>query len=143
MELNKDQEEFERDIREAQKIAEEAEGGTRHVTGWSGWIVPVLALTWSLFQLSIASWLLMDSTYVRAIHLAFAISLVFLTHPVFKKPKKSRFLNYFAHKDRYTILDYATVIAAALFALYLMLDFLGISTRQGAPITRDLVIGFY
>ena len=142
MELDKDQEDFEKDIQEAQKIADEAEGGTRHVTGWSGWIVPVLALSWSLFQLSVASWLLMDSTYIRSIHLAFAMSLVFFTHPAFKKAKKNKFLNYFAKKDRYSILDYATVIAAVFFALYLMLDFIGISNRQGAPITRDLVIGF-
>jgi len=142
MELDKDKREFENDIQEAQKIADEAEGGTRHITGWSGWIVPVLALSWSLFQLSTASWLLMDSTYIRSIHLAFAMGLVFLTHPAFKKPKKNKILNYFAKTDRYSILDYATVIAAVFFALYLMLDFIGISNRQGAPITRDLIIGF-
>ncbi|MCF6335475.1 MAG: hypothetical protein L3J12_07015, partial [Spirochaetales bacterium] len=69
MEPDKNQEELEKDIKEAQRIADEAEGGTRHVTGWSSWIVPVLALSWSLFQLSVASWLLMDSTYIRSIHL--------------------------------------------------------------------------
>jgi TRAP transporter 4TM/12TM fusion protein len=143
MEFDKDQEDFDKDIQEAQRIAEEAEGGTRHVSGWSKWIVPVLALSWSLFQLSVASWLLLDSTYIRAIHLAFALSLVFLTHPMFKKPKKNKLLNRFARRDRYSILDYATVLAAAFFALYLMLDFLGISNRQGAPITRDLIFGFF
>ena len=142
MELDKDQEEFKKNIQEAQRIAEEAEGGTRHVTGWSRWIVPLLALSWSLFQLSVASWLLMDSTYIRSIHLAFALALVFFTHPAFKKQKKNKFLNYFAKTDRYSILDYATVLAAVFFALYIMLDFVGISTRQGAPITRDLIIGF-
>lgn len=142
MELDKDKQEFEKDIQDARKIADEAEGGTRHVTGWSGWIVPVLALSWSVFQLSTASWLLMDSTYIRSIHLAFAMGLVFLTHPAFKKSKKNKILNYFAKTDHYSILDYATVIAAVFFALYLMLDFIGISNRQGAPITRDLIIGF-
>ncbi len=143
MEPDKNQEELDKDIKEAQRIADEAEGGTRHVTGWSSWIVPVLALSWSLFQLSVASWLLLDSTYIRSIHLAFAMSLVFFTHPAFKKPKKSKLLNYFAQKDKYSILDYATVLAAVFFALYLMLDFIGISNRQGAPITRDLIIGFF
>jgi hypothetical protein len=55
MELDKDKREFDKDIQEAQRIAEEAEGGTRHVSGWSAWIVPVLALSWSIFQLSVAS----------------------------------------------------------------------------------------
>ncbi|MCF7945139.1 MAG: hypothetical protein K9L75_06370, partial [Spirochaetia bacterium] len=62
---------------EAQKIAEDAEGGTRHVTeGWTKWIVPVIAVSWSIFQMLIASVLLLDSTIIRSIHLAFAITLV-------------------------------------------------------------------
>ena len=37
----------------------------------------ILALCWSLFQLASASILLLDTVYIRAIHLAFAISLVY------------------------------------------------------------------
>ncbi len=131
----------EEDIKLAQKIAEEAESGNRHVTGPTRFIVPVIALSWSLFQLSVASFLLLDATYIRAIHLAFAISLVFLSYPMFKKPKKNKFLNYFANSGKYTIIDYITVIAAVLSVLYLLFDFLGISNRQGSPLTRDIVIG--
>ncbi len=131
----------EEDIKLAQKIAEEAESGNRHVTGPTRFIIPVIALSWSLFQLSVASFLLLDATYIRAIHLAFAIALVFLSYPMFKKPKKNKFLNYFANSGKYTIVDYATVIAAVLSVLYLLFDFLGISNRQGSPLTRDIVIG--
>lgn len=131
----------EEDIKKAQQIAEEAESGSRHVTGPTKWIIPAIALSWSLFQLSVASFLLLDATYIRAIHLAFAISLVYLSHPMFKKSKKSRFLNYFARRDRYSLIDYAAVIAASLAVLYLLFDFLGISNRQGAPLSRDIVIG--
>ncbi len=131
----------EEDIKKAQQIAEEAESGSRHVTGISKWLIPVIALSWSLFQLAVASFLLLDATYIRAIHLAFAISLVYLSYPMFKKPKKNRVLNYFAQKNRYTLLDYAAVIIAALAVLYLLFDFLGISNRQGSPLSRDLIIG--
>ena len=44
--------------------------------GWDRHLVPAVALCWSLFQLSLSSWLLLDSTYIRAIHLAFALALV-------------------------------------------------------------------
>ena len=131
----------EEDIRKAQQIAEEAESGSRHVTGFTKWLIPAIALSWSLFQLSVASFLLLDATYIRAIHLAFAISLVYLSYPMFKKPKKNKFLNYFAQKNRYTLLDYLAVIIAALAVLYLLFDFLGISNRQGSPLLRDILIG--
>jgi TRAP-type uncharacterized transport system fused permease subunit len=81
----------EADIAEAQRIAEEAEGGSRHVErGVGKWIVPGLAAVWSIFQLLLPSAILLDSTIVRSIHLTFAIVLVFLTHPMIKKPGKGK-----------------------------------------------------
>lgn len=130
------------DLEKARMIAEEAEGGSRHVTGRGRWIVPVIAVSWSVFQLLTASVLLLDATLIRAIHLAFAICLVYLTHPLFKKTKKNRFLKYFSLKDKYTVLDYILAFGAAALALYLAIDYIGISSRQGLPIPRDLIIGF-
>ncbi len=131
----------EEDIKKAQAIAEEAESGNRRVTGITKWIVPIIALSWSLFQLSVASFLLLDSTFVRAIHLAFAISLVYFSYPMFKNKKKHKALAYFSRTDRYSLIDYLSVIVAVLAALYLLLDFVGISGRQGSPLPRDLIIG--
>jgi len=131
----------EEDIKKAQLIAEEAESGNRHITGKTKWIIPVIALSWSLFQLSVASFLLLNSTYVRAIHLAFAISLVYFSHPLFKKPKKNKFLNYFAKTNKYSLFDFLSVIIASLAALYLLFDYAGISDRQGAPLIVDIIIG--
>ncbi|MCD6398162.1 MAG: TRAP transporter permease [Spirochaetaceae bacterium] len=131
----------EADIKEAQRIAEEAESGNRHVSGISKWFIPIIALSWSLFQLSVASFLLLDSTFVRGIHLAFAISLVYLSYPMFKKPRKNKVLNFLARSDRYSIVDYLSVIIAVIAVLYLLLAFVGISGRQGSPLTRDLMIG--
>lgn len=131
------------DLDKAQRIADEAEGGTRNIqTGLSRWVIPVIAAAWSIFQLSISSFILMESTLVRAIHLAFAICLVFLSHPLFKKPKKNRFLNYFAKNDRFTVIDIIVALAATVLALYIAIDYVGISGRQGMPIQRDLIFGF-
>ena len=70
----------------AQRLAEEEEGIGRKPSGWQKYLIPFIALCWSLFQLSIASWLILDSTYTRAIHLAFAMTIIFLNYPLFKKP---------------------------------------------------------
>jgi TRAP transporter 4TM/12TM fusion protein len=131
------------DLDKAQRIVDEAEGGTRNVeSGISRWVIPVIAASWSIFQLAISSFILLESTLVRAIHLAFAICLVFLSHPLFKKPKKNRFLNYFAKTDRFTAVDYILAGAATLLALYIAIDYAGISLRQGIPLDRDIIFGF-
>jgi TRAP transporter 4TM/12TM fusion protein len=127
---------------EARQIAEESEGGSRRVSGWSSRLIPVIAVAWSLFQLSLATVMLLDSLFIRAIHLAFALTLVYLSRPMFKKPKKSRILSYLSAKDKYTLIDYTLVIVAVLAALYIAIDYLGLSQRQGAPITRDIIFGF-
>jgi TRAP transporter 4TM/12TM fusion protein len=142
--MNREEKEMveDQDLEKARMIAEEAEGGSRHVSGRTRWIVPILAVSWSVFQLLTASFLLLDATLIRSIHLAFAISLVYLTHPMFKKGKKLPILRYFSHKDRYTTIDYILAFGAAALALYLAIDYVGLSGRQGAPIPRDLIIGF-
>ena len=44
-------------------------------------ITMILALCWSLFQSPRRAILLLDTVYIRAIHLAFAISLVYFNIP--------------------------------------------------------------
>ncbi|MCG8570676.1 MAG: TRAP transporter permease [Spirochaetes bacterium] len=127
---------------EAKRIAEEVETGTKQVTGITRWIIPIIAFCWSIFQLALNSVLLLDATYIRAIHLAFAISLVFLSYPMLKKSRSNKILNYFSIKERFTILDYLITIVAVIAALYIALDYIGISSRQGIPTTLDLIIGF-
>jgi len=146
-----DHELTEEEILEAQRIADEAEGGSRVVTqGAAKWVVPVIAVSWSIFQLLISSVILLNSTITRSVHLAFAITLVYFSHPMFSKPKKSKFLQYLSKKDSYTLVDYILAIAAGLSALYIAIEmiletvipgFEGISFRQGIPLTRDLIIG--
>ncbi len=136
---------------EAQRIAEEAEGGSRHIErGVGKWIIPVLAGLWSVFQLLLPSVILLDSTIIRSIHLTFAIVLVFLTHPMLKKTRKGKLGAYLGVKDRITALDYTLAVIAGLAAFYIGFellmskfnpDYAGISTRQGRPILRDIVLG--
>jgi TRAP transporter 4TM/12TM fusion protein len=121
-------------------MAEEEEGVGRRPRGWAKYLIPTVAVIWSLFQLSIASWLIIDSTFIRAIHLAFALLLVFLNYPLFKKAKGG-IGAYFSATDRIPLLDLGIGILAAIAALYIAIDYQGLTTRYGSPIFRDLLFG--
>ncbi|MBW2433450.1 MAG: TRAP transporter permease [Deltaproteobacteria bacterium] len=124
----------------ARRMAEEEEGIGRKPRGWQKYVIPTVAVCWSFFQLSIASWLILDSTFIRAIHLGFALLIVFLNYPLFKKTRFG--LRYLSAKNRIPILDYTIGIIAAFAAIYIVIDYAGLITRYGAPITRDIVMGF-
>src|SRR5210317_765282 len=124
----------------ARRMAEEEEGVGRRPHGPAKYVVPTIAVVWCFFLLSIASWLILDSTFIRAIHLGFALLIVFLNYPLFKKTRFG--LRYFAAKDRIPILDYLIGIIAAFAAIYIVIDYAGLITRYGAPIPRDIIIGF-
>ncbi len=138
-------------LKEAQRIAEEAEGGSRHIErGIGKWLVPLIAGAWSIFQLLLPSFILLESTIVRSIHLTFAIILVFLTNPMLKKSQRSGFSRYLGMKGHITLLDYLTAILAGAAAFYIAFELImaqinpsyaGIASRQGIPLTRDLIFG--
>ena len=123
----------------AKRMAEEEEGIGRKPHGPVRWVIPTICVAWSLFQLSIASWLILDTTFIRAIHLAFGLLVVYLNYPMLKKPLLG--LKYLAVKDRIPILDFVLAVVACFSALYIAIDFEGMTTRLGQPITRDIVIG--
>ena len=123
----------------AKRLAEEEEGIGRRPKGAEKWVIPTIGVIWSGFQLSIASWLVLDSTYIRSIHLAFAMLIVFLNYPLFKTPRLG--LTYFSRTDRIPLLDYVLAVVASLSALYIVIDYNGLTLRYGAPIFRDIFIG--
>ena len=125
----------------AEKIAKESEFGSRQVSGKIRLLIALIAGSWSLFQLALPKFLLISALYTRTIHLAFAITLVYLSYPAFKKRHFSGVLSFLSRKKGIPISDWLCAIVGAFAALYLALDYLGISSRQGAPLTRDIVIG--
>jgi TRAP transporter 4TM/12TM fusion protein len=109
---------------------------TRELSGLPGKALAVVAILWSLFQLSIASWWILDSVTIRSIHLAFALILTFLAYPF----RRSSRIGPDTDKSPPSI-DLALGIVGALAALYITLDYLGIAGRQGVPIGRDVIVG--
>lgn len=124
---------------EAQQLAEDYEYGSRH-QGLARWLIPLIAASWSLFQLSL-NFILMDDLYVRSIHLAFAIVLVFLSYPALRKLRAPAPLGFLNNRLATPWPDLLLAIVAGGLALYLVLDYEGIVSRQGRPLTRDIVAG--
>ena len=120
-----------------------AEHGMRGDTmGITAKITFVIALCWSLFQMASASILLIDSIYVKAIHLAFAITLVYFNIPMIKPSASSRWdLRILLAMNRVTVMDYILGIMAAVAALYIYPLSSGLSSRPGSPIARDILMG--
>ncbi len=100
-------------------------------------IIAVLSIAWALFQLALPRFIILDSITVRAVHLAFAITLVFLTIPITKHKRKRKSLNATSYTP---IMNYILAGFACLSVLYIVLDWTGISMRAGIPIGRDIVI---
>ena len=128
-------------LEKARRMVEEEEMGLRHVSGWQRFLVPIVALAWSLFQLSLSSWLLLDSTYVRSIHLAFALFLIYVSFPTFKRQINIPGLRWLSATDRIPVMDLVLALFAAFLALYIVIDFEGIASRVGLLNVRDKILG--
>ena len=126
---------------EARRIAEESEMGVKTFSGAQKVAISVIAAGWSLFQLSLASVLMIDTVIIRAVHLAFAITLVYLSYPLFRKPKGGTVGGYLSRREGFTLLDAVTAGIAAVAVLYIVFEYQGLATRQGALLTRDIVFG--
>jgi TRAP transporter 4TM/12TM fusion protein len=134
-----DMQEKDEGIEAARRMAEEEEGFARRPQGPTKWVIPFIGVIWSLFQLSIASWWILDTVFIRAIHLGFALLIVFLSYPVFKETRLG--LKFFSIKDRIPPWDFVIAVIACFSAVYIAVDYYGVTHRAGAPITRDIVIG--
>ncbi len=111
------------------------------IGSYEKFVFSFLCIAWALFQLAIASVIILDSITVRAIHLAFALSITYLSVPAVKRPLKSRFLKLLHETKGIPWIDYVLAVLAAISALYLWLDWEGIAMRAGLPITRDIIFG--
>ncbi|GBE02753.1 DctM-like transporters [bacterium BMS3Abin08] len=125
--------------RYAEEILRAETGDIRRLRRRESFLVGFIAISWALFQLALAGFIILDSTKIRAIHLAFAMALVFLLIPCIKHPK--RHLSFFSITDRIPLIDYLFSFVGVLSALYIVIDYNGIAMRAGVPVARDILIG--
>jgi TRAP transporter 4TM/12TM fusion protein len=116
-------------LQSAEEVLKWEQGELRQFRPLEKYLVSVIAIAWASFQLSLASFLILDSIMVRAIHLAFAMVLGFLILP------------WRRHAETIPIYDYLLAIIGLISALYIVWDWEGIAMRSGAPSSRDVVLG--
>jgi TRAP transporter 4TM/12TM fusion protein len=127
-----------RDLRRAEELLKEETGRIRYRRRFDRVVISSVAIAWAVFQLALPRLIILDSVTIRAVHLAFAVTLVFLTIPMFKR--KSRIKALSATKYIPTI-DFVLAAVGCLLALYIVIDWTGISMRAGVPSLRDVVLG--
>ena len=128
-----------REVKSADEYLKEERGEVRTLSRFETCLVGVLGVAWALFQLALPSVIILDSTKSRAIHLAFAMAMLFLLLPMMRKPRT--YLSYFAMLDRVPVLDYVLAVVGALSALYLAINYDAIAMRSGSPTGLDLIAG--
>ncbi|MEZ0168756.1 TRAP transporter permease [Microvirga sp. TS319] len=120
-----------------EEMVAEADTGGRKPRGITRVFIFWTALAWSLFQIWYASPLpfalktgVFNDFEARAIHLAFAMTLAFLTFPRAKASPRSYVPLY----------DWVLAALGAASALYLFFFYRELAQRPGLPTTTDIVI---
>ncbi len=126
-----------KDLALAEELLREETGRLRNKKPVDRSVIGIVSVAWALFQLALPRFIILDSITIRAVHLAFAIALVFLTIPLAKQKREIKFLNA---KIYIPLLDYILAIGAFCTALYIVFDWTGISMRAGIPNSRDIVM---
>jgi TRAP transporter 4TM/12TM fusion protein len=126
-------------LKTAEELLKEETGDVRTLRPFENILVSIIAIAWALYQLALPSVLVIDSTEERAIHLAFAMSLLFLLMPALKERRK--YLGYLSVTDRIPIGDYVCALLGAFTALYLAIFYEALAMRAGSPTTLDLISG--
>lgn len=127
------------DLESAAKMVAEADMGGRQPDGRiSRWLLLLVPLCWSLFQLWYASpfpyslgFGVFNASEARAIHLAFALVLVFTAYPALKS----------SPRNKIPLQDWVFAILAAGCSLYLFVFQAELARRPGLPTTMDIVVG--
>ncbi len=126
--------------KELEELLREDTGDLRIPNKFEKSLITTIAVSWALFQLAIASFWTLDSTYSRSIHLAFAVALVFLSVPFFKK-HQIKFLPFLSQRRGIPVNDYIFAIIGVMASLYITVNWDNIAMRMGSPSMLDKVFG--
>ncbi|MGM0533349.1 MAG: TRAP transporter permease [Campylobacterota bacterium] len=96
---------------------------------WFGWLIAVVAFSWSAFQLYIAYFPL-NTILARSVHLSFALFLAFLLYGFLKKKRLAK----------PTVFDWVFAVVGAVSALYIFINYDALSGRHGDYIWLDITV---
>lgn len=121
---------------ELEQLVADVDRGGRTVGGFTGGVLFVGALLWSLFQLWYASPLpfelnfgIFNDTEARSLHLGMAVFLGYLAYPFSKR----------SPRDVMPLHDWVLAIIAGFCASYLYIFYNELATRPGIPTAMDVV----
>jgi len=133
--INKAEYEVEKDFHVDKNLEEEIltelEGQRNFKSGFSFWLIALIAFSWSVYQLYV-TYYPVNSTIVRSVHLAFAMVLAFLIYPGIKTKKTL---------EKISIVDYILAILGGLGASYIAINYVELSNRVGDFTQTDIAIG--
>jgi len=112
----------------------DSESRIRRPSGIMAIIVSIIAISFSVFQFYTGGFGALFGLAQRAIHLSFALCLVFLLYPSSEK-------SFHKNKTKIPLYDIFFAIVGVVVCLYVVVFFKEISIRVGSPNTMDLVIG--
>ncbi|WP_353250360.1 TRAP transporter permease [Salinisphaera sp. T31B1] len=116
---------------EAEDIVKGEYGGREPNIVWQRWLLVIIAVAWSLFQLYASYFGTLNPQKIGSIHLAFGFALAFLAYPC-----KGGAV------DRIPWYDWLLAAASVATALYILFDYYNIVVIQGGlPTTRDVWVG--
>jgi len=107
------------------------ESDYRTLSGVTGKIVAAIAIIYSLFQLYTAGFGVFDAMIQRAVHLAFALVLVYLLYPTRKSWSR----------EKLHVVDAVLAVIAGAMPLYIVVFYRELVTRGGLVTTTDFVVG--
>ena len=107
------------------------ESDYRRFGGYGKWVVALIAISFSLFQLYTAAFGVLDAHLQRAVHLAFAMALVFLLYPS-RKSWSREHLHW---------IDAVLAVVATAMPLYIVVFYKELVYRAGMTTTTDMIIG--
>ncbi|MEA1962494.1 MAG: TRAP transporter permease [Bacillota bacterium] len=107
------------------------ESDFRKYNGIGKWIVALIAISFSLFQIYTAIFGVFDAHIQRAIHLSFAMALVFLLYPSRKQWSR----------EHLHPIDGVLAVVAAAVPLYIVVFFQDLVLRAGMATPLDMLIG--
>ncbi len=121
---------------DVQKLLEQydSESSVRRPVGFIAVLISIIAISMSLFQFYTGGFGLWLALKQRALHLAFALALIFLLYPSTKKGIDS-------DKDKVPFFDIILAAIGAATSLYLIIYYKELVFRAGLPSTIDLIMG--
>ena len=119
------------DTEASKELARASEGGARNITGKTGMLIALIAISMSLFQLYTGFFGELPGAKQLSVHLTFAMVLCFLCFPFSKR----------SSRNRVSIFDTILAVIGGATAFYLFVNYDHVVHSVGNAPMYDIVIG--